>query len=250
MSESIWIRRMQADMGFPKPVLRWNGGRRCLVREIIKRLPGEWNRYFEPFGGGFSLFFALYREERIEEATLGDSNYDLMDTYRVVRKYPDDVLEFLAAWRRSRERFEELCLVRRTSQWEPEDAARFIYLNQCCHKGLYQVNEMGEFVVPYGKHTDTQLYDEENVRAASLALQRVLLFTGKYSGCLRDAEKGDFVYLDPPRFGPWERKALVAVLDCLNKKRVKWLVTVPDAARFRAYNVDVLNPNGVIVRNY
>lgn len=226
-------------------------------------MPEKWNRYIEPFAGGLSVFFALCRERRVGAATLGDANVDLMDTYRVVRSRPKEVVKILRSWRYSRERFEKLCCVRRTVAWFPEDAARFIYLNRTCANGLYRVNQKGEFEVPFGGYKNPTICDEKNISAVSGALRGVLLFTGSYVGCLREIEAGDFVYCDPPdtaeEFGPEEQAALADTLDCLNKKRVKWLLSNQDTEwvkkRYRDYRVEVV-ANGrrtvgeVIIRNY
>ena len=280
MTDSIWIRRMQAEMGLPKPLLKWAGGKRQLLPAIVDRLPPSWNRYFEPFGGGLSVYFGLYRAEKIGSCTLGDANYDLMDTYRMVRSHPELVMEILKGWKHNREQFEELRQVRRTSQWTPEDAARFIYLNRTCFNGLYRVNMQGEFNVPFGKYKNPLICDEENIEATSQALQRVTMYTGSFEGCLREAKKGDFVYCDPPyadveftsytkqRFGPNEQKKLADVLDCLSKRKVKWMLSNSDVSwvrrRYKKYNIDgvkarrSINSSGngrgpvgeVIVRNY
>lgn len=280
MTDSIWIRRMQAEMGLPKPLLKWAGGKRQLLPAIVDRLPVSWNRYYEPFAGGLSVFFALYRAEWVPKATLGDLNCDLMDTYRVVRKYPDLVVDILQGWPHDRAKFEELRLVRRTSQWTPGDAARFIYLNRTCFNGLYRVNQQGEFNVPFGKYKNPTICDAENLEAVSQALQRTTLFTGSFVGCLREAEKGDFVYCDPPYadveftsytkagFGLKEQKLLADTLDCLTKRGVKWLLSNSDVEwvrkRYRSYHIDAVkarrsissNGNGrgpvgeVLVRNY
>jgi len=271
---------MQAEMGLPKPLLKWAGGKRQLLAQLLPRMPKEWNHYFEPFSGGLAVYFALYRDERVTQATLGDLNFDLMDTYRMIRSKPEMVMQFLKGWRYSKRQFEELRVVRRTTSWGPEDAARFIYLNRTCFNGLYRVNKKGEFNVPFGKYKNPTICDDENIESVSLALQDVTLYTGFFEGCLREAEPGDFVYCDPPYagvdftaytrdgFGPNEQKQLADALDCLNKRGVKWMLSNSDVAwvrkRYKAYNVEGVKArrninsksNGrgpvgeVIVRNY
>jgi hypothetical protein len=41
----------------PTPFVKWVGGKRFLIPEIIKRLPKEFNNYYEPFVGGGAFFF-------------------------------------------------------------------------------------------------------------------------------------------------------------------------------------------------
>jgi DNA adenine methylase len=271
---------MQAEMGLPKPLLKWAGGKRQLLPEIIDRLPASWDEYFEPFAGGLAVFFSLYRAEKADNCTLGDMNCDLMDTYRVVRNYPDLVIKILSSWKYSVRRFNMLRKVRRTTNWTPEDAARFIYLNRTCFNGLYRVNQLGEFNVPFGKYKNPTICDEDNIKAVAASLRSVILYTGSFEGCLRNAKKGDFVYCDPPYagvdftaytqagFGPKEQKALAYTLDSLDRAKVKWMLSNSDVSwvrkRYKKYRIDSVqakrsinsNANGrgpvgeVIVRNY
>lgn len=255
-TDSIWIRRMQALMGLPRPLLRWVRDRSNDLNAILPRMPSDWNRYVEPFAGGLSVFLALYRDERVTEAVLGDTNYDLMDTYRVVRKHPHLVLSLLRDLRPSRALYEKLCLIRRTSQWMPQDAARFIFLNQLCHNGLYRLNDRGEFCVPLGKAPPARIYDEENIATVAQALQRAVLYSGSCDGCLHDVRKGDFVFCDPPEnFSARDHGALLDTLHRLTRDGIRWMVYVPQAERtcwwYRKHTITRVAANGhVVIRNY
>jgi site-specific DNA-adenine methylase len=63
-----------------QPIVKWAGGKSRLLPELFARLPPRWGRYFEPFGGGAALFFALAPERGV----LGDANTDLVRMYRVL----------------------------------------------------------------------------------------------------------------------------------------------------------------------
>ena len=43
-----------------QPFVKWVGGKRGLLSQIIPLLPPNFNNYFEPFVGGGALFFELY----------------------------------------------------------------------------------------------------------------------------------------------------------------------------------------------
>ena len=43
-----------------QPFVKWVGGKRGLLSQIIPLLPEKFNNYFEPFVGGGALFFELY----------------------------------------------------------------------------------------------------------------------------------------------------------------------------------------------
>ncbi len=49
-----------------KPFVKWVGGKRSLLNELLQRIPAEFNNYYEPFVGGGALFFALKNERSID----------------------------------------------------------------------------------------------------------------------------------------------------------------------------------------
>ena len=51
-----------------KPFVKWVGGKRSLLPELLKRIPAEFNNYYEPFVGGGALFFALKNERKLNSA--------------------------------------------------------------------------------------------------------------------------------------------------------------------------------------
>lgn len=51
-----------------KPFVKWVGGKRSLLPELLRRVPTEFKDYYEPFVGGGALFFALKNEGRIDLA--------------------------------------------------------------------------------------------------------------------------------------------------------------------------------------
>ena len=79
-------------------------------------------------------------------------------------------------------------------------AARLIYLNKACFNGLYRVNSKNEFNVPFGKKTKVNTYDGVNLGIiySYLNLSDVLMMSVDFEESLKNAKKGDFVYLDPP----------------------------------------------------
>jgi len=42
-----------------KPFVKWVGGKRRLLPQLLARLPAAFKNYHEPFLGGGALFFAL-----------------------------------------------------------------------------------------------------------------------------------------------------------------------------------------------
>jgi DNA adenine methylase len=181
-----------------RPFLKWAGGKRQLLGQLVKRLPPSFHAYHEPFLGGGALFFELAGEtpRRFEKAYLSDLNEELIETYQVVQTRVEDLIVSLKKHDHNREYYNHL----RSSN--PKDiierASRLIYLNRTCYNGLYRVNSKGGFNVPFGNYRNPKICDEENLRACSRALKGVVLGSHPFDSLLRHARKGDFVYFDPP----------------------------------------------------
>jgi len=178
----------------PRPFLRWAGSKRFLLPHIAVVLPKEFGTYYEPFLGSGSLFFLLLADS----AVLSDSCKDLITTYRAVRDNPEQVMSHLRLWKPDRDLYYEIREKR--SSWRYRRAAEFIYLNKTCWNGLYRVNLEGKFNVPYGKPKTDNIVEGRELFTAAKALSRkgVKLLVADFGESLKDVEKNDFVYLDPP----------------------------------------------------
>jgi DNA adenine methylase len=176
-----------------KPFLKWPGGKRVLIRELLGVAPPHFNRYFEPFLGGGALFFAL----PATRAVLGDSNAELMECYLQVRDNCEAVITELRKLKNSEDDYYR---VRGASPASAvAQAARFIYLVKLAFNGIYRVNrKTGHFNVPYGMRTNLQFLREDELRRASVKLKGARLLTGDFEKAVASARNGDFAFLDPP----------------------------------------------------
>lgn len=180
----------------PQPVLKWAGGKRRLLPEILATLPPRIDTYYEPFIGGGAVFFALAAEGRFRRAVLSDRNADLVCVYRAVRDDVEGVIRALQGMRYSEAEYYRVRSARPRS--EVRRAARIIYLNKTGYNGLYRVNRSGEFNVPFGRYVRPKICDSDNLRAVSRALQGVEVLTEDFESAVREARPGDAIYFDPP----------------------------------------------------
>lgn len=178
-----------------RPFIKWVGGKRQLLDRIVRYLPARFGTYHEPFVGGGALFFHL--EPR--HAILADSNERLIRTYRGIRDEPDRVIELLRRYPHEKSFFLEMRTIDiDASESDAEVAAWFIYLNKTAYNGLYRVNRSNVFNVPFGDQKNPNICDADNIRACSQALKGAELEVGDFESVLKRAERGDFVYFDPP----------------------------------------------------
>lgn len=180
------------------PIVKWVGGKRQLMFELIKNMPKSYNRYFEPFIGGGALFFEL----QPEQAYISDMNEELINLYSVVRDNVYELIKDLSKHEVSKEYFLEIRNIDRTEQYtelsDVERASRFIYLNRTCFNGMYRVNSQGQFNVPFGHYKNPRIIDENNLLNCSELLKKTEIKCADFSEILTKVKKGDWVYFDPP----------------------------------------------------
>ncbi|MGN0031119.1 MAG: DNA adenine methylase [Candidatus Gastranaerophilaceae bacterium] len=180
------------------PIVKWVGGKRQLMFELLKNMPQNYNRYFEPFIGGGALFFEL----QPDNAYISDMNEELINLYQVVRDNVDELITDLQKHDISKEYFMEIRNIDRTEDYknwsDVQKASRFIYLNRTCFNGMYRVNSKGEFNVPFGHYKNPRIVDENNLINCSNLLQRTEIKHADFSEILTKVQEGDFVYFDPP----------------------------------------------------
>jgi DNA adenine methylase len=174
-------------------------------------VPDTWNRYYEPFLGGASMFFHLCPES----ATISDAGKALIGTYSAVRREPERILTFLRGLRPDRETFDRIKKYRPTN--EANKAAQFIFLNKACWNGLYRVNADGIFNVPYGWPKTDFLIDEENFLRCAQQLRRrsISIRCHDFQSISESVGKGDFVFLDPPYVTSHNMNGFVDWNECL-----------------------------------
>lgn len=226
------------------PVVKWAGGKRQLLPEIMKHVPQRYSTYYEPFLGGGAVLFYL----QPPKAVVNDINRELINLYLVVRDCVERLIGSLAKHRneaayyyamrnldRNKKRFAKLSNVER--------ASRTLYLNKTCYNGLFRVNRKNEFNVPFGKYKNPNIVNETTLKAVSgyLNAASVVFLCENFENITKDIEKDSFVYFDPPYdpltdsanftgytkggFGRKEQIRLKKMCDKLNNREVKFLLS-------------------------
>ncbi len=184
------------------PILKWVGGKRQLLADIIPLINKRCSTYVEPFVGGGAVFFEL----QPNKAIINDYNPELINVYEVVRDFPEELIVSLEKHSRenTEEYFYKLRALDRNAEYSKmsniQRAARIVYLNKTCYNGLYRVNSAGQFNSPYGKYKNPNIVNATAIRAMSKYLRnpKITIKQGDYREVLKRVRKGAFVYLDPP----------------------------------------------------
>jgi DNA adenine methylase len=241
--------------------VKWAGGKSKLVPKILELMPAFSGAYHEPFVGGGAVFAALASRQHFGNAHLNDLNWELIAAYRAIRENRHELVHELKKLRGLHDE-KTYYLIRAKKPIEvAKIAARFIYLNKTCFNGLYRVNAKGEFNVPIGSYKNPQIFDEDVLHWWSKQLQSVKLHAHDFSLAIARAEKGDFIYCDPPylpksetgnftsytkeKFGIGEHDHLFRALDSATEHRVKWMLSEGDSPfirnLFKKYNIHAVS---------
>jgi len=180
------------ERGTLKPPLKWAGGKRWLVPELMRLWqPYKERRYVEPFCGGLAGALGLLPSK----ALLNDVNPHLINFYIQLKhglKLDIAARNEERLFYRHRNRFNQLI---KDNRIETSEAAQlFYYLNRTCFNGLCRFNQRSEFNVPFGTYTNityaTDFYEY-------MPLFKEWTFTSCDITSIR-LHAGDFVYADPP----------------------------------------------------
>ena len=177
--------------------LRYPGGKSKLLLFLADILPKSnkiEGRYIEPFVGGGSVF--LYVEP--PKAIISDLNGELIDLYKGIRNYPHKVWETFECFPSGKEAYYRI----RDEEYEDKPlyyhAARTLYLNRTCFKGMWRHNPRGNFNVGYGGEERRWVITQKNIIELSQRFRKATITQSDFEPILDQCHDGDFIFLDPP----------------------------------------------------
>jgi len=251
------------------PVLKWAGGKRKLLQDIIKHIPDIFSVYYEPFLGGGAVFFSM----QPSNAVVNDINGELINVYTAIRDNVEELIEDLKRHKNEKDYFYKIRAKDRdkgkyNKLSSIEKASRIIYLNKTCYNGLFRVNQQGEFNAPFGRYKNPNIVNNIVLRKASDFLNKgnITFICGDFEEAVKGIKKDDFVYFDPPYdpvsdsanftgydrggFEKAEQERLKNLCDRLNKKGAKFLLS-NSATEFivdlyKDYNITIVQANRAI----
>lgn len=187
----------------PTPFIKWVGGKRQLLKEILPRIPHDCTTYIEPFIGGGAVMWNI-NTQQYSKIIINDYNSELVNCYRVIQQSPEKLIQELDKHINDKQYYLELRNLDRNSDFTQMcsifRASRFIFLNKTGFNGLYRVNSNNQMNVPYGKNPTATIYEIDNIFACSKHLQNIVILNGSFEHIKEHITDNTFVYLDPPYF--------------------------------------------------
>ena len=223
----------------PKPFLKWVGGKTQIIDKIINKFPKKINNYIEPFlGGGSVLLALLYKINKKEIILTGkikvyDLNEGLIALYNNIKNNKENLykiiteqiniydslkgdkinrnptnLEMAKTSKESyyyylRQKFNKI-----KDKSSCQYSALFLILNKLCFRGVYREGPNG-FNVPFGHYKKTpSIITQSDLNIYSQLFKNVEFKTLSFTESIKIAEKGDYLYFDPP-YAPETSKSFV-----------------------------------------
>lgn len=191
--------KKQTDTVRVAPLAPYLGGKFRLSKRIIDKIEQiPHTIYAEPFVGMGGIF--LRRKQIPKAEAVNDINGELVNLYRIVRRYPDTLYketEFLFA---SRQEFERLLKTPPETLTDIERAARFLYLQSQAFGGKVTGQSFGVSIDRPARFDFVKLNDR--VRAVGGRLASVTIEQQDFETFIKHYDsKGTLFYIDPPYWG-------------------------------------------------
>lgn len=204
-----------------KPVVKWVGGKGQLLDIIIPLFPKYSGVYYEPFIGSGSVLLC----HQPLKAVINDKNTMLINVYKVIQNKNSkniliDYLEKLREKYRKSSNHKDFFIFVKNSYNEhkmkklktpdPFLASLFIFLNKTCFNARMNENKNGILNCSYNKDIKTSIFDVKRIEDLHKYLNtgNKKIYNQDYEQILKNAKKGDFVFLDPPYF-PYKKESYV-----------------------------------------
>lgn len=221
--------------------LRYPGGKSRLVEYLRGHLPSSakiTGNYIEPFVGGASIFLSI----KPANAILSDINSELIELFKGIKLYPHKVWEYFAAFPKGRQSYYKIRDSEYTHNHLSYRAARTLYLNRTCFKGMWRHGQNGNFNVGYGGEDRRSVITHDHLCELSELFRNVTFNVSDFEGVIKNVDDEDYLFLDPPykpgekelsqahyAYGKFTYSDQIRLANNLkfitDRKNIKWLMT-------------------------
>ncbi len=240
--------------------INWSGNKSKHINKFIKYIPKEYNTYIEPFVGSGAVLLKLEPEKWI----INDYNKDLISIWNTVKSDP---IEIIKSFKNFGKNFKILNKENKLKKCKKlmqdlefmkykERAITYLLLKFCAYMGNIIINN--KFYFPsldlpilsknYLPFLKDNYYNNLLQVSEFLNEPNGKIYNRDYKNILNKAQKGDFVFMDPPyvedhgyQFNYNKNEVLDNIFilelykECkkLDEKNVKWLMTQANTKEIR-----------------
>jgi DNA adenine methylase len=229
---------------FPKPIIKWVGGKTQILDKLLNNFPNSINNYHEIFLGGGSVLIALLSLSKNGLIKINgkifayDLNEQLISVYKNIQSNHNELFikiqqlinEYkecgsgeinrnptnLEEAKQSKENYyywvrKQYNRMTTTEKNSTSGSAIFIFLNKTGFRGLFRTGPNG-FNVPYGHYKNPEIINKQHLDEIHKLIQDVYFECCDFSKSIQNIQENDFVYLDPP-YAPETTKSFVGYTD-------------------------------------
>jgi len=227
-----------SNQNLQKPFLKWVGGKTQIIEKIISTIPVKIKNYHEPFLGGGSVLLAVLSLQKQGKITIKnriyayDINNALISVYKNIQSNKDELFKIITHYINEYDSLKGNQVNRKPQNIDDaktskesyyywirnkynniekdtvESSALFMFINKTCFRGMYREGPNG-YNVPYGHYKKTPtIITKEQIYTISELIKNVIFVHSDFGVSIKNAQKGDFIYLDPP-YAPENNKSFV-----------------------------------------
>ena len=232
-----------------KPLFGWVGAKNWLWKRIKDILiEDKHNTYIEPFLGGGAIAWNLMKycdEHNINKRfILSDANPELMNFYKCLKFYPEELIAELDELWNSPETFYDIRDKYNEVMGKLPDflhinrAAMFLYIMKCGYRKLWRINKNGKLTTPKGFRVN-KLYEKEHLMEASRLLRKYAeLQTCEFT----EHRESGLYYLDPPYVDTFDQYCTAETVT--NERLNNFITSLNNSTVFISNNERYIPPPG------
>ena len=217
-------------------LMKWSGSKNSQSKDILKYIPKQLDKYYEPFSGGGSIFLTLLENDEydIKEYFISDFNEDLINIYNLIKDNPNLLIEkykihytdFNSSDKQHRKDYFNKI---RKQYNETHDPSDFYWIMRTTTNGMPRYNRSGGF--NNSCHFTRPGMKPEMVEKMVLKYSKLFNENNIYfnHSSYIDIDIEGFMYLDPPYentkgmyFGMFDNEKFI---EWLNSSKNQWILS-------------------------
>lgn len=221
------------------PLAPYLGGKFRLSKRIINKIEQVPHKiYAEPFVGMGGIF--LRRTQTPKAEAINDINGELVNLYRIVQKFPEELCRSIELRLAARQEFERLRKIPPETLTDIERAVRFLYLQNLSFGGKVADQAFGVSIGRPARFNFVKM--QERIRAVAERLASVTIERLDFEKFItRYDTKDTLFYLDPPYWGNetdygkgiFCRSDFERLCDCLTGIKGRFILSLNDTPQVR-----------------